>query len=308
MGITAIMLIGKQREDFLPACLEGLHGAVDHVIVNDNAGEAMHPNREIILNSALYKEGRVTLFESPWLGFGPCLDLCLDHLRNKNKAGEWVAYVHCDEVHPPAFQILCKQLLPTLPESVGRIDGYFYQFHQSPDYILWLSRRHRMIFRFYDDVHWDLPIHEQLTNLRGSTITLPYRYYHYGYVRDLDSLSTRWKLCADLGVEGAKPLSENARATMEKSTDRLLLFRGIHPQSILDINQKFENELGVYLKEFREKAKRPGLSFQSSIYHIRVYFKMMFTDLQAKQKLLSNSKAISALNTMKKTLGVFPGN
>lgn len=308
MGITAIMMIGKQREDFLPACLEGLYGAVDHIIMNDNAGEPMHANKETVLNSALYKEGRITLFESKWLGFGPCLDLCLDHLRHKKKEGEWVAYVHCDEIHPPAFRILTQELLPTLPDTIGRIDGYFYQFHQSPEYILWLSRRHRMLFRFFDDVHWELPIHEQLTNLRGETLTLPYRYYHYGYVRDLESLSSRWKLCADLGVHEAESLSQNVRQTMEQSTQRLLLFRGEHPLAVKHIAHQFEQELGPYLADFRQKVSRPLLSLESQIYQWRVYWKMWWTGLRA-QKNVSHPKSIRvAIQAIQKSLSQLPGN
>lgn len=307
MGITAIMMIGQQREDFLPACLEGLHGAVDHIIMNDNGGEPMHPNREIVMNSALYKEGRITLFGSSWLGFGPCLDLCLDQLRNKNKEGEWVAYVHCDEVHPPAFRILTQELLPALPDSIGRIDGYFYQFHQSPEYILWLSRRHRMLFRFFDDVHWELPIHEQLTNLRGETLTLPYRYYHYGYVRDLESLSTRWQLCADLGVHEAAALSQNVRQTMEQSTQRLLLFHGVHPQTVLKISQGFEADLGSYLNEFREKVQRPMLRIQSTIYAWRLRLKMLGTGFLARRKLKTQKNIVTAITAMENSLSNFPG-
>ena len=94
---------------------------------------------------------------------------------------------------------------------------------------------------------------------------------------------------------------------MEKSTDRILLFKGRHPQQVLAANKQIEIELGSYLQEFRNKTNRFGLGIESAIYRLRLWGKMKATRYVANNKLRHVPVAQTALDQMAESLDHFPG-
>lgn len=147
IGICAIMLMGGKEEPFLEHCLASLAGAVDFVVINDNSNLPDHANLTIVKQSTLFKEQKIHLVASTFLGFGPCRELCMNYLRQANIRPDWIIFVDCDEVHHSGLVPLTRRLLPALPLDVGIVDGYFWQYYQHHDYVVSLDHRHNMIFR-----------------------------------------------------------------------------------------------------------------------------------------------------------------
>jgi len=229
--ISAVMMMGKKPEPFLSACLESIKDAVDLLVVNDNSGEAASANLETLKSSRIFSEGKVALIPSEFIGFGPCRNLCLDHLKALERDDTWVLYLDADEVHPPGLNILTRQLLPELPAGVGIVDGYNYLFFQSPRYYLSVDRRHNLFFRFNDQIRWEGAVHEKPVNLSGKRLALPYCYFHYGYLISPQALQRRWKLYGDLGDEMSGNITLDESLPFVGEAGRALPYRGKHPKA-----------------------------------------------------------------------------
>jgi hypothetical protein len=239
------MLMGAREEPFLAACLDSLYGAVDKIILNDNSGLAQHANLSVVQQSRLFLAGNIEIIPSDFIGFGPCRELCLVRIRELAVSGDWIIFVDCDEVHPPQLPVITRSILPYLPAKVGIVDGYFYQFFQFPRYITSLDHRHNLMFRFNPAISWQGQVHEQVVNLTGERLVLPYRYFHYGFLKSHRDISAKWALYGSLGdpVSGAqtadplKVICDSARTAVE--------FFGSHP---------FAAEAGLKLAETENAA------------------------------------------------------
>ncbi len=181
--IAAVMIVGGREEPFLAPCLESIARAVDLLVINDNSQDPSSVNRGILKESSLYREGKVHVIPSGFKGFGYCRTLCLDYLRENFREGMWVLYIDSDEVHSPAVISITRGILPCLSRQIGIVDGYFYNFYQSPRWYISLDRRHNLFFRFNKDVRWEGEVHEKPVNLQGRREAIPYRYFHYGYLK-----------------------------------------------------------------------------------------------------------------------------
>ena len=242
MKVFAVMLMGAKTEPFLTACLESLHGAVDHIVINDNSELAEHANLSAVQQSRLFLEGKIDLIPSAFLGFGPCRDLCVQKIRQFATTEDWIIFVDCDEVHSPKLAHITRSILPYLPAKIGIVDGYYYQFFQFPRFITSLDHRHNLMFRFNPTVSWKGQVHEKVVNLAGERMVLPYRYFHYGFLKSHRDITAKWVLYGSLGdpVSGSqtadplKVICSNAKDAVE--------FFGTHPALADPFLKKAEEE------------------------------------------------------------------
>ena len=237
--IIAILLMGQRPEPYLAAVLTSLEAAVDLLVVNDNGGAPDSINRRVLEGSELYRRGQVRIVEAPFEGFSKARNLCLEHIRSEGlcdaDAHTWLMMVDCDEVHGKDLSRLTRVVLPSLPQGVGVVDGYFVQFMQSFDYFISLDRRHNLLVRFNDNVRWIHDVHEQVQGLEGRRLCLPYVYYHYGYVMSNQQILEKWQLYQKLGDPSYTPEElqgvETARM-FEHEISRCIRFTWAHPPAL----------------------------------------------------------------------------
>lgn len=286
MQLYAVMLMGAKPEPFLAACLDSLYGAVDRIALNDNSNLDQHENLSVVQQSRLYKEGKIDLIPSRFIGFGPCRELCLQRIRELAVAEDWIIFVDCDEVHPPQLLTVTRQILPVLPTKIGIVDGYFYQFYQFPRYITALDHRHNLMFRFHPDIHWEGQVHEHVLNLRGERLVLPYRYFHYGYLKSHREISDKFALYGSLGdpvadAQTADPLKaifENSRQAVE--------FLGCHPAVATVGLKQAEIENADDYRLFQAAVTKHGFAtLRAHIFYWRLKFKMHWLYRRCLQRL-----------------------
>jgi len=275
LKVFAVMLMGGREEPFLAACLESLYGAVDRIALNDNSGLEQHPNLSVVQQSRLFQNGQIDIIPSAFAGFGPCRELCLQKIRETAKAEDWIIFVDCDEVHTPQISAITRSILPYLPTKIGIVDGYFYQFFQFPRYITSLDHRHNLMFRFNPSISWEGQVHEHVVNLTGERFVLPYRYFHYGFLKSHDDISAKWALYGSLGdpVSGAqtadpiKVICGEARLAVE--------FFGRHPAVAEPYLKMAEAENADDYRVFQEAVQKHGfVALRSRLIYWKLKFKM----------------------------------
>ena len=286
MSVTAVMLMGAKREPFLGACLASIRDAVDHLIVNDNSGLSDHPNLSVMKASDLYRDGRVTIVPSPFLGFGPCRELCLAEMRKTDESNRWIIFVDCDEVHVPALRLVTRRLLPKLPERIGIVDGYYQQIFQSPDRIQTLDHRNNLMFRFRPEIRWVGQVHEKLDGLAGQRLVIPYRYFHYGYLETPKVVAEKWRFYGSLGDRQSGRQSEIPEEYMQKELGRLHAFYGRHPEFALPAIREYEEKNPEWLAEVAAFTKRmPFYGLKSRAFQLKIEAKMQWLLFRAKRQL-----------------------
>ena len=131
-GVVAHLIVGGREEPFLEALLESLAGAVDRVIVNDNAPD-VSPHTAVFARSTFASTGRLTVDRSEWVDFSTARNRCLKIHADLN-AGPWIAFVDADEVHGEAFRRIAANA-KNLPLGIDFVDGYTRHFFQSFDLV-----------------------------------------------------------------------------------------------------------------------------------------------------------------------------
>lgn len=261
--IVAVMLMGKRVEPFLEPCLESIKDAVDLLILNDNSRSLNHQNMETVKSSSLYKNNRVIIIPSEFMGFGPCRNLCLDYIKENLKPGVWVLYIDTDEVHPPGINEITRAIIPELPNEVGIVDGYKYEFFQSQNYYLSIDRRHNMIFRYNADVRWEGKIHERPVNLNGLRVALPYIYFHYGFLSSPQLIIDKWSFYGSLNDSQCSAMVESSTGRFVGEAGRVLNFSKKHPicaEKALKMNFDANKEAVL---QFEDDVKKNGQNFFS---------------------------------------------
>jgi hypothetical protein len=220
-------------------------------VINDSSGYPSHPNLRVLKDSALWAEGRARMVYSPeFINFAYHRNLCLEHLREHPIPNLWVIFVDCDEVHAPSLASVTRELVPGLPPGLGIVDGYFYQFVQSVKYYVSLDRRRNMMFRWNPELRWEGAVHEKLRNQRGRRLTVPYRYFHYGYVVSVQAILTRWIRYASLGDLNAACRIGRVGEVLEREAARCMVFRGDHPAAALPCIRSQEERAGYQFEKF----------------------------------------------------------
>ena len=290
LPIIMIMLIGAAEEPFLPACLECLHGNIDRAVINDNSGKASHPNLSYIKKSKLYAEGRVDIINSSFLGFGACRNLCLDFIRKFAEPDTWIFIDDADEVHPAdSLKTITRDILPSLPDEIGIVDGYFYDFFQSPQYYQAFNHRHNLFFRLNSEIMWTRGVHEQLQGLQGKRLVLPYRFFHYGYLKPSSVVREKWHLYGTLGdtVSGNQAL--NVDEVIERMSQQVWRFDGSHPAATTGCISDYYCHNASAIEQFQTKAKLQRYAkLRSAIKKNLISLKMLYLRIRV-HCLLGNS-------------------
>jgi len=286
--------MGDRPEPFFPFCLESIKDAVDLVVLNDNSGNPENPNLQYVRNSTLYKEGRIELLTSDFEkagGFAGVRNICLDRVQALVEEGRyttdnlWILYLDCEEVHPPRFSSFVKVFLSQLPDSVGIVDGYMYQFILTFDYYTTLERRHNLFFRFHKDIRWERPVHETLVNLQGARIATDYTYPHYGYLLPPEDLMNRWKLYEKYdGLDFDLEKVKKEEMLLEKS-ELCIPYSGEHPPCLKDYIAKFKEhpfELNkAFIQKTNEIRKNPMKVFAALMRDVNYQIRLKFRRIQA---------------------------
>lgn len=235
--VVALLLLGARPEPFLPAVLRCLEGCVDDLIVHDNSGEAQSQNRTVLERSSLFVSGRVGICEAPFVSFSQARNECLEHARRRRRldSDTWLLAIDADEVHGADLAFITRRLLPSLPAGVGAVDAYYYNFMLSFGLYNALNRRHNLLVRHNDRLHWTHDVHEQLHGVDGRRLCLPYTFHHYGYVRATADIVEKWKQYHDLGdrTRSARALDAlSTEAVFLGEVDHVLPYRGRYPDAL----------------------------------------------------------------------------
>lgn len=235
--VIALLLLGARPEPFLPAVLRCLEGCVDDLIVHDNSGVAQSQNRTVLERSSLYVSGRVGICEAPFVSFSQARNECLEHARRHRRvnSGTWLLAIDADEVHGADLAFITRRLLPSLPAGVDAVDAYYYNFMLSFGLYNALNRRHNLLVRHNDALHWTHNVHEQLRGVEGRRLCLPYTFHHYGYVRATTDIVEKWKLYHDLGdcTRSDRVLEAlSAEAVFNGEVDHVIPYRGQYPEAL----------------------------------------------------------------------------
>ena len=277
------MLVGAVEEPFLPACLESLHGNIDRAVINDNSGQDSHTNLSFIKNSKLYAEGRIDIINSPFLGFAACRNLCLDFIRKFAESDTWIFIDDADEVHPSdSLKIITNKILPNLPDEIGIADGYFYDFFQSPQYYQAFNHRHNLFFRFNPEIKWTRGVHEQLQGLQGQRLVLPYRFFHYGYLKPSCVVREKWHLYGTLGDDVSGNQALNVEAVIDRMSQKVWRFDESHPEATFSCINDYYQYNAAEIERFETMVQLQRYAkLRSANKKFRIQFKMLYLRIRA---------------------------
>ena len=249
--ICATILVGAQSEPFLPACLESVAEAVDYAVVDLNGN--YEENAKVLESSRLYKEKRMRIEKSVFKDYSTARNNTFAMLPPET---EWIMRLDADEVHfPQDLQILIREIIPHLDDSIGMLDAYWLCFFHSFKYVTKLERRHDLFIRYHKGMKWERSIHEQLIGRQGKRLAAPYIFHHYANIKDpeefLQKVNAYIKLTAQESSlnkmlakdpmlelmkdkEGRKEALEIMRARFLQEQDKIFLYNGQHPEVNID--------------------------------------------------------------------------
>ena len=181
----SVIIITKNEEAHLQACLESVNFADQWIVVDNNSSD----NTRAIA-AAFGAEVTQTQI---WPGFGPQKNLALSLAT-----GQWVLSIDADERVTPELALEIRQAMadraadgydiPRLTQFCGQ---WIHHCGWSPDFVLRLFRRGQA--RFTDDL-----VHERVQLSSGARLKLKARLLHYSYPtpahywRKLAQYSTAW--------------------------------------------------------------------------------------------------------------------
>jgi len=148
------------------------------------------------------------------------------------------------------------------------VDGWFYQFYQSPRYYLSIDRRHNLLFRFHPGVRWEGAVHERVVNLRGRRLAMPYRYFHYGYVATADHVRGRWDQYGTLGDAVSGGQASRVEEIFASDARRARRYAGRHPAPVRPLLDAYEHAHGEAIQRFDRDAEA-GRSWRTRLTAFR---------------------------------------
>jgi hypothetical protein len=286
--IAANVIIGSRPEPFFPMCLESVEKGIDYLVLNDNSGNPNNPNLKAFYESKLYKDGRTALLQTDLkklTGFDEARNLCIEEtIKRFPNQDLWILYLDTDEVHTPRFASLTRRFLPSLPPSVGVVDGYFYQFIQSFDYYSSLDRRHNLLFRYKPGIHWEKPIHSELRGITGKRVPTGYVYFHYGYVFAPENVLRRWKLYKAYDSIPFDPDKLQESSLFYGYEKNLVRFLKDHPHVMERYIQEKKGE--GHVQQYTEYVSRyfaahPGHRLKARVREVNWKLRLAFRNFQA---------------------------
>lgn len=250
--IVANLIVSDKDEPFLPCALASIEDVADYLVINENSGNEGNPNLEVIEKCALSRQSKIRLVRTTFNGFGNARNICLKETSELASTKGWsnvfILNIDSDEVHTTCLSEIKNALLPKVPDGVDCLDGYYYQFVMSYDYLYSIERRHNMLFRLQEGLFWEGEVHEKLQGCAGDKIPIPYLYFHYGYMREIPTLREKLimyeKMCRN--EKNVRLLEEEKHDTFLDWQARFFFpFRRSHPEC-----------MGELIK--RERMRRAG--------------------------------------------------
>jgi hypothetical protein len=242
--IAAHLIVGANDEPFLGALLASLEGAVQALIVNDNAPDPS-PHTALFAASSFARRGALHVDRTPFVDFSTARNVCLrEHQRHD--AGDWIAFDDADEVHGESLGTIARRL-DLVPRDVGFVDGYTWHFWASFEWYLSIERR-MAFFRYAPDARWEGLVHEQLRGVNGRRVALPYVYAHYGHVLPPRRHAEKGRLYSSLGQAGevlARDRLDDIDIALyfRRIWPSLLRFNGSHPPAAWETIARLRQEL-----------------------------------------------------------------
>jgi hypothetical protein len=227
--IACALCVGAAREPYLEAAVAAIAGAVDVLVVNDNSGLARSDNLATLESSAFAARGALHVTRNPFVDFADMRNRAFAAVRALERAPDWMLFLDADEVHGEQIRYIAREILPTLGAGVGNVDAYTYHLYGSYRWMTDVARRF-CFYRYSPDLRWRNAVHEKIEGLRGSSLTLPYVYHHYGNVVPPALLAETFAL-VDAGFRARRSLAMRAAATVRGASEalRVQLRRVEHP-------------------------------------------------------------------------------
>lgn len=263
--ICATILVGAQTEPFLSVCLEAAADAVDYTVVDLNGN--YEENMAVLENSRLYKEKRMRIEKSVFKDYSTARNNTFAMLPAET---EWIMRLDADEVHfAKDLQIITREIIPNLDDSIGMLDAYWLCFFHSFKYVTKLERRHDLFIRYHKGMKWERSIHEQLIGRQGKRLAAPYIFHHYATIKDPEEFLQKVKayikttkqedsLQKMLAKDPMLELIEDNKSTLEamrarflQEQDKVFLYNGQYPE--VDITWRDLNLAPDFIKLMQEE-------------------------------------------------------
>ena len=205
--IACALCIGATPEPFLAPALAAIADSVDVLVVNDNSRLARSENVATLERSAFATDGRLRIERHPFVDFADMRNRAFAPLRALATPPDWVLFLDADEVHGEQLRYVARQLLPRVSRDVAHVDAYTYHFFGTFRWITDVARR-LVAYRFAPELRWINAVHERITGMHGSALTLPYIYHHYGNVVSPALLARKHARYYQLGNPVTRPPTE----------------------------------------------------------------------------------------------------
>jgi len=232
-GIVAHLIIGNKPEPYLEAALASIESVTDHLVVNDNSGDAQI-HASTLSNCAHARRNAITIVRSTFTDFAAARNACIDATPPGLRSG-WALFFDADEIHGDEIRSSAA-LLPQLPAEVDAVEGYSRHFIGSFGW--WHNIARRMcFFRLTPDRRWTGAVHERLEPRRKSVVVGDV-WHHYGHVTPPRREWEKGRLYHSLGQSGFVASDEQLRTASPEGVwghlaPEVMPFHGAHPASAL---------------------------------------------------------------------------
>ncbi|MFH0800867.1 MAG: glycosyltransferase [bacterium] len=305
MMVIAVVIMSDREEPFLPACLESVADAVDLVAINDNGSAEENPNMEAVISSRLYRAKKVRVIKSPFRGFGPARNKCLELVFDLRPKTPWVLMLDCDEVHTWGLTALTRGILPRLSAKTGIVDVYARQFMRTFDYYTAVDIRRNFLFRLQPETRWEGAVREELVGAEGKRIRLPYTFFHYGGAMHPRAVFDNLKTFARYG-DPALRMEDLERLDPERFLDgesgRVLNFKGTHPplaEAVIRLlTQEREEDLRLFDSLVQKARKDPRVRLKNILSELDFSSRVKWSFLQSLFLFWNNNRALRSLGEL----------
>jgi hypothetical protein len=229
-GIVAHLIIGNKPEPYLEAAIASIESVSDHLVVNDNSGDAQSIHAPALAHCGLGQRGAITVVRSSFADFASARNLCIDATPRALRGG-WALFFDADEIHGEELRAAAA-LLPQLPPDVDAVEGYSRHFIGSFDWWHNIARR-LCFFRLSPDRRWTGAVHERLEPRQKSVVVADV-WHHYGHVTPPRREWEKGRLYHSLGQTGFVATDEQMRTASPAGVwghlaPEVMPFRGAHP-------------------------------------------------------------------------------
>jgi hypothetical protein len=258
--VVAHLIVGSRPEAYLATVLAAIEPVCAHAVINDNSGEPASPNAAAIAQSALARDGRLTLLHTVFEDFAAARNACIDATPKEFLDG-WVLFVDADEVHGDELTQIAAAL-PDLPAEVDAVDGYSRHFVGS--FAWWRTIERRLcFFRLSPERRWQGTVHERLMQA-GRRAIIPAVWFHYGHVVPPRREWEKSRQYAALANQGWSPKDSDLLLAMPANVWGHLLreslpFRGRHPAVARPLIAKLEREWAATFADVDRIARKRSL-------------------------------------------------